>query len=285
MQTRLQLRYAGSSVDQGRMDVYAASANMIAFSEFMVAAVKATYGNEADARAEVAGYGKGSFLTDIWFTVGGPLATLFTTDIPKNLLECVKGAFDLWKFLRGNPPKEIKQLGQTVSVTNNNGQILQVQTQSLNLVLSDKGSDSVSRFVSSALKSEGIEEVSIGVPEDLSAEKLVSVTRSEAEYFKQIDIEKPVSEFIGEMSLIIESAVFKDGNKWRFSDGSNSFTADIEDKSFLKRVEDGERFGKEDILRVRIKISQSSSASKLSIKRSIIEVIEHQDRKFQPVLL
>jgi hypothetical protein len=285
METRLQLRYSGHSVDQGRMDVYAASANMIAFSEFMVAAVKATYGNEAQARAEVAGYGKGSFLTDICFTVGGPLATLFSTDVPKNLLECVKGAFELWKFLHGSPPEKIQNHGQQVSVTNNNGQILQIQTQSLNLVLSDKGADAVSRFVGSALSSEGVDTVSICIPEDKEVVELVSVKSDEAPYFKQVEVEKPVAEFFGEMALIIESAVFKDGNKWRFSDGSNSFNADIEDEAFLKRVEDGERFGKGDVLRVKIKIAQSTTGIRLSVQRTIMEVIEHQDRQFQPVLI
>ncbi len=284
MQTRLQLRYGGPAVDQGRMDVYTASSNMIAFSEFMVAAVKATYGNEAEARAEVAGYGKGSFLTDIWVTVGGPLATLFSSDIPKNLFECVKEAFKLWKFLRGGPPKDIQSLGPMVSVTNNDGQIIQVQTSALTLVLSDKGSDAVSRFVGAALHTEGIEEVSIGLSDGDITEELVSAKRDESAYFRPIDIEKPVSEFAAEMSLVIESAVFKDGNQWRFSDGSTSFSAVLEDQAFLQRIEEGERFGKGDILRVRVRISQSSSGTKLSVKRAVTEVIEHQDRKFQPVL-
>lgn len=65
MKTRVSLRYLGPALDDGRMDVYEASKNMIAFSEFMVAAVKTTYGESAEAKAEVAGFEHGSFVTDL----------------------------------------------------------------------------------------------------------------------------------------------------------------------------------------------------------------------------
>jgi hypothetical protein len=285
METRLQLRYSGKDVDQGRMDVYAASQNMVAFSEFMVAAVKATYGPQAEARAEVSGYGKGSFITDICFTVGGPLATLFSSvAAPEQLFDVIKEAFALWKHLRGAPPEKVEQNEQKISVTNNNGQIIQIKAETFNLVMSDKGGDTVSRFVGAALNGAGIDSVSVQLPENKSKNEIVSVKKSEAPYFKPVDIEKPVTENVGEYALIIESAVFKDGNKWKFSDGSSSFSADIEDQNFLKRVEDGERFGKGDVLRVEMRIKQSSIGVKLAVERAIIKVIDHQDRKQQTVM-
>lgn len=79
MQTRLSLRYTGPAVDAGMMDVYEAAANMVAFSEFIVAAAKVTFGEKAEARAEVAGLGRGSFVTDLVISFGGPLATLFSS--------------------------------------------------------------------------------------------------------------------------------------------------------------------------------------------------------------
>ncbi len=50
MKTRSLYVISGPAVDDGLMDVYQASTNMIAFSEFMVAAVKAVYGEEAERR-------------------------------------------------------------------------------------------------------------------------------------------------------------------------------------------------------------------------------------------
>jgi hypothetical protein len=41
----LVLRYSGPGVESGSMDVYEAAANMMAFSDFIVAAAHAVYGN------------------------------------------------------------------------------------------------------------------------------------------------------------------------------------------------------------------------------------------------
>lgn len=272
METRLTLRYTGPDVDSGRMDVYAASSNMIAFSEFMVAAVKATFGDKADARAEVAGFGQGSFLTDLVFNVGGPLASIFTTVSPKDLLTVIKESFALWKHLKGAPPSAIDNHGQQVSVTNNSGQIIQVKTETLHLVLSEKGAETAGRFVRQAMEPEGI--TSIEVSE--GREVVATASRQESGFFVPVAAEVPLTENTVRMALILEAAVFKDGNKWRFSDGTTSFSADIADREFLQRVEDGERFGKGDVLTVDMLIAQTRTGQKINAQRTVIKVEDHR---------
>ena len=275
METRLTLRYTGPDVDSGRMDVYAASTNMIAFSEFMVAAVKAAFGDQANAKAEVAGFGQGSFLTDLVFSVGGPLASVFTgvSGVSVNdLLTVVKEAFALWKHLKGAPPTAIENHGQHVSVTNNSGQIIQVKTETLHLVLSEKGSDTAGRFVRQALEPEGIAAIEISE----GKETVATASRQESGFFVPIAAETPLTENTVRMALILEAAVFKDGNKWRFSDGTTSFSADIADKEFLQRVEDGERFGKGDVLTVDMLIAQTRTGQKIAAQRTVIKVEEHR---------
>lgn len=282
METRLSLRYSGQAVDAGLMDVYAASANMIAFSEFMVAAVKAAYGDSAEARAEVAGFGRGSFITDLVFNVGGPAATMFSAFSPEHLLNLVKEAFALWKHLKGSPPAAINQSGDNnVAVTNNNGQIIQVKTDTLNLVFSEKGAESVGRFVREALEQDGISSVELG-----SAGKTVaSVDEGDAAFFVPVAKEAPVSENTVNMALILVAPVFQDGNKWRFSDGGATFPAAILDEEFLSRVNNGERFGKGDVLQVELKIIQSRTGSKISVDRQVLKVIEHRISGQQQPLL
>lgn len=277
METRLSLRYSGPDVDSGRMDVYAASINMIAFSEFMVAAVKAAFGDQAEARAEVAGFAQGSFLTDLVFSVGGPLTSVFTGVSPKDLLAVVKESFALWKHLKGAPPTAIEHHGQQVSVTNNSGQIIQVQTDTLNLVLSEKGAETVGRFVRQAMESEGINKVELAS----GNEPVASATRSESGFFVPVAAETPLSENTVKMALILEAAVFKDGNKWRFSDGTTSFSADIADQEFLQQVENGERFGKGDVLNVEMLIAQTRTGQKITTQRTVIKVLDHRPRQEQ----
>ncbi len=78
--------------------------------------------------------------------------------------------------------------------------------------------------------------------------------------------------------LQIDSPVFKDGNKWRFSEGgSNSFFAEIEDKQFLDRVNAGEeRFGKGDVLIVDLRRIQSITDNGLKLDYVVIKVNEHR---------
>lgn len=84
--------------------------------------------------------------------------------------------------------------------------------------------------------------------------------------------------------LIIESAVFKEGNQWRFSDGSASFSAAIADETFLRRIEEGERFGKGGHLVVDLRIEQMRTDVKISTRREIVLVKQHKDRHLQLVL-
>lgn len=281
MQTRLSIRYTGPAVDEGMMDVYQASANMIAFSEFMVAAVKASYGESAEASANVAGFGKGSFITDLVFSVGGPSASIFSAFTPEHLVTVLKEAFALWKHLKGSPPAAVEQSGQTVKVTNNSGQIIQVQTDSLNLVFSDKGADAAGRFVKEAMSETGVERLEIAS----AGVAVAAVLSEEAGFFVPVARESVVSENIVTMALVLVAPVFQDGNKWRFNDGSGTFAVAIEDEIFLGRVNEGERFGKGDVLTVEMRITQTRTAGKIGVERSVLRVIEHREASRQASLI
>ncbi|MBB1599988.1 hypothetical protein [Variovorax sp. UMC13] len=264
------------------MNVYEASANMIAFSEFMVAAVKSTYGDAAEAHAEVAGFEHGSFVTDLVFTVGGSAATVFTALTPAQLWDVVKGAFDLWKHLKGSPPAAIKHDGQSVTVTNNSGHIIQVRTDSLTLVLNEKASEAVEQFVKVGLSHEGYEALRIGGATEVPA---ITVDRREAESFVPVAAKSQLSDNTVEVALTIVAAVFQDGNKWRFNDGASTFNAALTDGDFLIRVEKGERFGKGDVLRVRMQVVQSRTGAKVSVERTVLKVLDHLTPHEQAVLL
>jgi hypothetical protein len=269
------LRYSGPAVEAGSMDVYEASANMIAFSEFVVLAAKAQFGDAAEIKAEVSGFERGSFETEIVFHVAGAAATIFSGLTVQQVWDTVKDAIDIWRFLRGRPPSKIeptKNNPQSVVVTNNDGNILQVSTQSLTVVFSDKGSEAVGQFVRHALEKPGIDQVAIS--DDRGS--VTKVFQDEAQYFVPVAPSQTVTDVTIPMALIIEAPVFKEDNKWRFSDGQQSFFATIEDKEFLARVNAGERFGKGDILLADVRINQQQSGMKLTAERTIVHVKEHR---------
>ena len=272
METRIALSYTGPAVDSGLMDVYEASANMIAFSEFVVVAAKFAFGQSTEARAEVAGFGKGSFVTDLVFNVGGTSATIFTAISPEHLWEFVKDAFALWKHLKGAPPSHVEDNSQWAEVTNNSGQVLQVRTEALTIVLSEKGGEAVAQFVKRALEKPGMDSIAI----TSATEEIGNVTQDEAKYFGLVTPSENITDVVVRMGLVIEAPVFKDGNKWRFSDGQQSFYADIEDAEFLAKVNAGARFGKGDVLYADVRINQEQTGMKLTASRTIVTVHDHK---------
>lgn len=282
METKLSLKYSGPSVDAGLMDVYQASANMIAFSEFMVIAAKTTFGEQVTVKAEVAGFGRGSFLTDLVFNFVGHATPIFASFTTEELLKIVNEAFELWKHLKGEPPKEIKtENHQTAKVTNNNGQIIQVQTQTLNLVFDEKAAEAVQAFIQTPLLRDGIDSLEIGTDGKIVAQ----AKQDEGHCFGLVRPSESITDTTIQMTLIIEAPVFKDGNKWRFSDGQNSFYADILDLEFLSNVDKGEPFAKGDLLRVDLRITQERAGIKITTERAVIKVHEHKTGQKQHALL
>lgn len=84
------------------MDVYEASANMIAFSEFVIHLAKSTFGESVETRASIAGGGRGSFVTDIVFNFAGASSAVFAalpTADPKTL----------WLGLKWRAPNRLNQ--------------------------------------------------------------------------------------------------------------------------------------------------------------------------------
>jgi hypothetical protein len=263
------------------MDVYQAASNMIAFSEFMVSAVKTKYGDETDVKAEVSGFEHGSFVTNLVMDIAGPAATLLATVSAKDVYSLIKDAMSLWKFLKGSAPKAVSytnENGMLANVTNNNGNVIQVQTEALNIVLSDKGADTVGRFIREALQKKGIDSVNIEGGNDA----LVEVQKDEAEFFVPITPEEKLSDNVVTMSLILLSPNFQEGNKWKFSDGdSNHFSATLADADFVRRVNEGERFGKGDMLQVEMHIQQYRVGQKINTERRVLKVIQHHEKHTQ----
>lgn len=272
--TRLSLKYYGPAVDEGRLNVYEAASTMLAFSDFVTRAGKVVFGSEVEMRAEVEGFRQGSFLTSIMFQFVGPAIPLMAMNADvSDWLRTIRTAFDLWKFLKGSPPKEVSSVNKShdVTVTNNDGKVMIVNIAALNLVMDDKATEAVERFVGAQLNMEDLK----GVEVLHGKKKLAAATRSEAGYFRSVSATLPMTDNTFEYALSIEAPVFKDGNKWRFSDGGSSFFADIEDEDFIQRVNTGESFAKGDALRVRMRIEQGRKGSDLTTTRTIIKVLEH----------
>lgn len=247
----MQLRYVGPGVDAGEMDVYTFAANMVAFSDFVVQAAKATYGNEAHATAKVAGVSRGSFITELV----GNVSSLLSVPSASDLLAVIGQTVETWRHLQGEKPKSVEVQSDGIHIENNNGLVIIVREAAASTVFNATAAAAVEQFVQHALKP-GVDSVQLSGEADGKTVELATISQRESRYFVPVSPERDLFDQTVEQALIIEAPVFKEGNKWRFSDGAVSFHVAIEDQEFLNRVEAGELFAKGDVLMVALRQRQ-----------------------------
>jgi hypothetical protein len=271
------LKYKGPSVDEGSMDVYAAAANMVAFSNYVVAATKQLYG-DVEVKAEVKAFQRGSFETDLMFQVVGLGATVLTaTPDLRSILTAMKESLDLFKFLRGEPPQKVEHTDQSnnVTVTNVNGNVIIVQTESLSLTMDEKAGKAAAQFIGEALSKPGVNKIEI----QSEGQQIVAATQEDAPFYRAIVDETPIVEKTIEVGLTIQEPSFKDGSghKWTMWDGEASLQYAMEDENFIARIDNGESFRKGDMLICDVKFTQTRAGSKLKIQRTILKVHDHKE--------
>lgn len=272
-QSHLSLRYHGGEADQGQMGYYDTAASIIAFGDLVGELSRTLYGEKAYIRTTVEGAKQGSFGIDFIMQFGGVLATIMSGPTsPKDIWEVIKQSFEAWKFLDGKPPAKVERNGDQYGLTNVHGDVEYFNQNVYLTINNEKASDAIEQFVRKPLES-GKSKLNFEHKE--FGEQLV-VSDKEAYAFTNVVAENLITEQSIEMALTVESAVFKEGNKWRFSDGQTTFNAPIEDDAFVERIDNGERFGKGDILIVDLYISQSDRKGRLITERTVKQVKEHR---------
>ncbi len=131
------------------------------------------------------------------------------------------------------------------------------------------------RDVVEPLRHEGIEQIRL-TSETAADEVIITAADLPAFEVPPLD-DQIVLDELQERVLSIQNIAFKDGNKWKFSDGSgNVFTAAVRDEAFLAEIERNEvRFAKHDALRVMLHVRQANTADGLKSEYEVESVIEH----------
>lgn len=285
------IKYDGPALASHQMDVRELAPALIALSTLLEEANRTLYLDSAEVRVNVNGSFKGgSFGVDfvalqsikdqIVSIFSGPGATaaanLFAILSGIGLLGA-GGLIGVIKWLRGRKPSSIRIEGDKTIFELKLDEVIEtfeVDLETGKLYQSRVVRQSLARVIK-PLETEGIDVFACG--QDGATQAVV--TKEEAEFFAvAASGEDVVSDDTSEGVLLqIESAVFKDGNKWRFSDGSNSFFAVIADEGFRARIESGdERFGKGDVLVVDLRRVQSISDTGLKSEYIIDRVREHK---------
>lgn len=275
------LEYSGDKVKHGQLKAKDVAKYIAAIDDFMNMISNHAYGKETNINIDVSGFRANSFDIDFALQVINIGAgVIFSTASPQDLIllatDCIKACL----HLQGLPPLEATKntVNNTIDIKNNYGQSQIFHIETLNVIADTTGAKSLETFIREPLL-QGIESVTVkSNKHNISA----CVAANEADYYKPIDLNMPLFKNSIKTGLVIESPSFKDGNKWRFSDGQSSFYAEITDPVFLKAVDSGEeRFGKNDILTVEMDIIQFKSISGLKVEKVVTRVLEHQLAQYQ----
>lgn len=279
------LRYQGTAVDDGTMDVYQVAANMVAFSDYVVAATHKLYGEDVKVKAEVNAFEQGSFVTDLIFQVLGVTGTILAaTPNMAGVIDVVKESLGLFSFLEGKSPEKVEHIDNSnnVKVTNVNGNVTIIQTESLNITLDERAAKAAGQFIGEALAKPGVTQLQI----TSDGTQVAQVNDNYARFYHPIVDEMPIIEQTVQMGLMILEPNFKDGTntKWTMWDGETSFQFTMEDEEFIKAVDAGEPFRKGDVLICDVRVTQAKVGQKLKIQRAIIRVHRHQSTHEQTKL-
>jgi hypothetical protein len=302
---RFEIAFEGDPFEDGEIDVRDLAPTLLAFGKVVQTANKALNGDRADARLKVVATDQGSFvaaltmdvgwLTDMLDVVSAHPQRVVAADQLMDLL--IKagtivggvglGLFAVIKGLKGKRPEKVKALGDGTTEITINQTTFVVDDRTVALLQDLPTREAVEELGAKAARIDGLDYLRIGAEsEEVEAVRLGRADLPSLKVPPEPD--EPDTEIAHRDAwLKIVSVHFRDGYKWRFSDGGERpFTAEMEDAEFQNRVQEGlVALNANDAIRCRLREEQSLSPSSLLKIVYVEEVLEHRPGARQMSLL
>lgn len=189
----------------------------------------------------------------------------------------------LWQFMgkaKGRKPRVVSiERTEKVLVSLDGEEELEIQQEILDLFNHAPSRKAIEAIVQ-PLNKDGIAEMQIRK----NGLQMARVQKDELAYYKAPNDLRDEQIFDNPNArLIVESLSFKDGNKWRFSDGARMLWARVEDSGFVEQVNTGaEAFRKGDVLHVTLRTRQWFEGDSLKLEHSILKV-HRRENKLRPI--
>lgn len=201
------------------------------------------------------------------FTAGG-----IVTGAGKTLISFIK-------WLKNRKIKQVELLNNGLVRVVVDEDSIELEKKILDLYRNSKIRKALEAAIAKPLEKDGIDSFACAefMPAD-RADAIFSVSKEEREYFiaEEPDDEQ-LEELQYEAHLQALSIAFQEDNKWRFTDGTNKFYAEVKDIEFLQRIQNNDiAFRKDDLLKVLMLTKQRLTASGLKSECKILKVLEHR---------
>ena len=275
------LTYDGPALQNHEMDVRDLAPAMLAVGELFDAMNLLLNGETAEVQINVRAHETGCFTVvfDILQSWRDGAIALLTGDYATaaiNLKELlITGTCLVWwiKNYRGKSPDRVEKLSGNMIRVFYEGKSFDVPLALLRLYQDLAVRTALEKVVYLPLQNKGINLVEFG-PRTKPAQRIES---ADADSFKAPVIPETVLvSDTREAAFSIVSLAFKEDNKWRLHDGSNSVSATIEDEEFLGRVNRNQiRFAKGDVLVCEVEFTQRQTGKGLVTENIVKKVKRH----------
>ena len=292
------IAFEGRPFDDGEIDVNDLAPALLALGEVIQAANRALNGNRADARLKLKATREGSFeallsidismidaIKDMLDAVADNPDRIVAADQLLDLLlkggkivgGTLVGLIAAVRVLKGRRPDKIEpQDAGTTAITVNKTTII-VDNRTVRLLEDLPTREALEDFSDRSLGLPGVSAIRLG---EKDAPDEITLDSSDRDAFKvpePVDEEPQTEVKEREVWLKIVTSHFRDGYKWRFTDGGEKpFTADMADPAFIQQVLEGKiTLSANDTLRCRVRETQSLSSAGLTKEQQVVEVLEH----------
>jgi len=281
--TSARLSYDGPALQAHTMDVRLLTPALLAFGDLAEEAARTLWGDQVSVKVEVkASFKTGSFGIDL--SVAADLAqqvmqwlrgeTASSLVNGAALLGAVGSLVGALQWLRGRQPRSVEAAADGKRRLLCDGDALEVEEHTIALLRSVRVREHLWQVVA-PIEGEGVDTVALGTDERLD----VVIYREQAAWFVPPPAgETVVHEDERTMAFSIVSLSFKEGNKWRLSDGNVTAFVEVADQDFLSRVDRNlVRFAKGDILIGHTRISQRLMPDgNLRTDYTLLRVLDHR---------
>lgn len=280
MKTKMKIKFEGQT---HQIDANTLINILIHYQSVITEANKELSGGAKAIELKVNAFEKGSFVVDV-SVVESLIKQVFSGDAVEylaNLGAVVGGVFAAYKMLKGKPAKsEEDKEAITVNINNNN---IVVNQTIINVYNQPLVRESVSKSIETADSDANVD----GLVVDSDGKNPVVF---EKEYFKDyiyndFDLENAIPTEISEETeaqLTIIGLNFKPGSRWRFIYNGFKIQMVVKDDALMGKIDGGERFGKGDSIKVKMKITKRYNPTYNAYENKSYRIIEFLDHILAP---
>ena len=241
--------------NEGMIDVNTLITAMSHYNTIALAANQVYGKGESKLKVNVNSFERGSFVVDFSFGFVRDLFSAANVEYVAALVGIIGGIYKLSKYFKGKKVGRGEE-GEAASVIGDvNVEIKQVTIAVYNV---QQSRESIVKTFSAVQEDTAIDGLSI---RDENNEELVRFDRSEFKELANCDVsdgteqdERVVYDEDAQLSII--SMSFEKGRKWSFFYKGRTISMNVKDDALMDAIDKGERFGKGDSIRARLRITQ-----------------------------